>query len=68
MQAAQSLRCVPAHPELADDPLVLERVVVVHVSGEDVLHVAPVLRRGARGVRSQHNDEGVYTDWDTIME
>ena len=26
------------------------------------------VRRGTEGVRSQYNDDGVYTDWDTIME
>jgi hypothetical protein len=26
------------------------------------------VRRGTKGVRSQYNDDGVYTDWDTIME
>ena len=25
------------------------------------------VRRGTEGVRSQYNDDGVYTDWDTIM-
>jgi hypothetical protein len=26
------------------------------------------VRRGTEGVRSQYNDDGVYTDWDTVMK
>lgn len=42
----------PAHPQLVDDPFVLERVVVMHVTREHVLHVTAVLRPGSGQLRS----------------
>ncbi|GLY81994.1 nuclear transport factor 2 family protein [Actinoallomurus iriomotensis] len=47
---------------------VFSRYMYYHNAFEDERIVDELwARRGTEGVRSQYNDDGVYTDWDTIM-
>lgn len=47
---------------------VFSRYMHYHNAFEDERIVDELwVRRGTEGVRSQYNDDGVYTDWDTIM-
>ena len=48
---------------------VFSRYMHYHNAFEDQRIVDELwVRRGTEGVRSQYNDDGVYTDWDTVME
>jgi hypothetical protein len=48
---------------------VFSRYMYYHNAFEDDRIVDELwVRRGTDGVRSQYNNDGVYTDWDTVME
>src|SRR5262249_47237145 len=56
-------------PDRGGGGKVFSRYMHYHNAFEDERIIDELwVRRGTEGVRSQYNDDGVYTDWDTIME